>query len=80
MAIGVAPRTELLVDTPIRINRGIMVDETMRTNSPDVYACGDVAEAYDLILKQNRLLPLWPLAMLGGQVAGYNMAGKKNHL
>lgn len=77
MAIGVAPRTELLVETPIKINRGIVVDETMRTNIPDIYASGDVAEAYDLILNQNRLLPLWPLAMLGGQVAGYNMAGKK---
>lgn len=77
MAIGVAPRIELLVDTSIEINRGIVVDETMRTNIPNVYACGDVAEAYDLILKQNRLLPLWPLAMLGGKVAGHNMAGKK---
>jgi NAD(P)H-nitrite reductase large subunit len=49
----------------------------MQTNVPDVYASGDVAEAYDFILNQNRLLPLWPLAVLEGQVAGYNMAGKK---
>jgi NAD(P)H-nitrite reductase large subunit len=49
----------------------------MQTNVPDVYASGDVAEAYDFILDQNRLLPLWPLAMLEGQIAGYNMAGKK---
>jgi NAD(P)H-nitrite reductase large subunit len=28
-------------------------------------------------LNQNRLLPLWPLAILEGKVAGYNMAGKK---
>jgi NAD(P)H-nitrite reductase large subunit len=44
---------------------------------PDVYASGDVAEAYDFVMNQNRLLPLWPLAVLEGQVAGYNMAGKK---
>ena len=49
----------------------------MQTNVPDVYASGDVAEAYDFIMNQNRLLPLWPLAVLEGQVAGYNMAGKK---
>jgi NAD(P)H-nitrite reductase large subunit len=42
-----------------------------------VYASGDVAKAYDFILNQNRLLPLWPLAVLEGKVAGYNMAGKK---
>ena len=48
----------------------------MQTNVPGVYASGDVAEAYDFILDQNRLLPLWPLAVLEGKVAGYNMAGK----
>ncbi len=44
---------------------------------PNVYASGDVAEAYDFVLNQNRLLPLWPLAVAEGKVAGYNMAGKK---
>jgi NAD(P)H-nitrite reductase large subunit len=76
-AIGVIPRTELLAGTAIKINRGIVVDNTMQTNVPDVYASGDVAEAYDFVLGQNRLLPLWPLAMQEGQVAGYNMAGQK---
>jgi NAD(P)H-nitrite reductase large subunit len=49
----------------------------MQTNVPDVYASGDVAEAYDFIINQNRTLALWPLAVLEGRVAGYNMAGKK---
>ena len=77
VAIGVIPRTELVVGTAVKTNRGIVVDNLMQTNVPDVYASGDVAEAYDFILNQNRLLPLWPLAVLEGQVAGYNMAGKK---
>jgi len=77
VAIGVIPRTELVVGTTVKINRGIVVDNFMQTNVPDVYAAGDVAEAYDFILNQNRLLPLWPLAVLEGRVAGYNMAGKK---
>lgn len=77
VAIGIIPRTELVVGTEVKINRGIVVDNYMQTNVPDVYASGDVAEAYDFILNQNRLLPLWPLAVLEGKVAGYNMAGKK---
>jgi NAD(P)H-nitrite reductase large subunit len=77
VAIGVIPRTELVKETDVKINRGILVDKFMRTNIPDVYACGDVAEAHDFLLNGNRLLPLWPLAHLGGRVAGYNMAGKK---
>jgi NAD(P)H-nitrite reductase large subunit len=77
VAIGVIPRTELVTGTVVKTNRGIVVDNTMQTNVPDVYASGDVAEAYDFIMNQNRLLPLWPLAMLEGRVAGYNMAGQK---
>jgi NAD(P)H-nitrite reductase large subunit len=77
VAIGVIPRIELVKETPVKVNRGIVVDRSMRTNIPDVYACGDVAEAHDFLIDGNRLLPLWPLAHLGGRVAGYNMAGKK---
>jgi NAD(P)H-nitrite reductase large subunit len=77
VAIGVVPRTELVVGTEVKTNRGIVVDSSMRTSLPDIYAGGDVAEAYDFILNQNRLLPLWPLAVLEGKIAGYNMAGKK---
>lgn len=76
MAIGVIPRTDLVVGSAVKINRGIIVDNRMQTSVPDVYASGDVAEAYDFIINQNRTLPLWPLAILEGQVAGYNMAGK----
>jgi NAD(P)H-nitrite reductase large subunit len=77
IAIGVVPRTELVLGTAVKINRGIVVDSAMQTNVSDVYASGDVAEAYDFVMNQNRLLPLWPLAVLEGKVAGYNMAGKK---
>jgi NAD(P)H-nitrite reductase large subunit len=47
----------------------------MATSSSDVYACGDVAEAYDFIHGENRLTPIWPNAYIGGRVAGFNMAG-----
>jgi len=77
IAIGVIPRLELVSATDVKTNRGIIVDKFMRTNVSDVYASGDVAEAYDFVIGENRLLPLWPLAQLEGKVAGYNMAGKK---
>ena len=76
-AIGVTPRTELASQAGLKTNRGILVDKYMQTSMPDVYACGDVAEAYDFIQGTNRVLALWPLARIGGKVAGYNMAGQK---
>ncbi len=77
IAIGVIPRMELVSGTDVKTNRGILVDRFMQTNVSDIYASGDVAEAYDFVFGENRLLPLWPLAQLEGKVAGYNMAGKK---
>jgi len=77
VAVGVIPRTELAAQTDLKLNRGILVDRFMQTSVPNVYACGDVAEAYDFIHKTNRVLALWPIARIGGRVAGYNMAGQK---
>ncbi|MDD5083079.1 MAG: FAD-dependent oxidoreductase [Dehalococcoidales bacterium] len=75
IAIGVRPRTELAVQAGLEINRGIIVDRHLTSSHPDVYACGDVAEAYDFIYDVNRLTPIWPNAYLGGRTAGFNMAG-----
>jgi NAD(P)H-nitrite reductase large subunit len=75
VAIGVKPRTELAVNTPIAINRGIVVDRYMSTTCPDIYACGDVAESYDFIYGDNRLTPIWPNAYMQGRIAGLNMTG-----
>ena len=77
VAIGVLPRIELARGTEIKVNRGISVDKHMATSCPDVYSCGDAAEAYDFVYGANRLTPIWPNAYLGGRVAGYNMAGVK---
>jgi len=73
-AIGVQPRMELVADSKIKTNRGIVVDRHMATSRPDVYACGDAAEAYDFVSGENRLTPVWPNAFLGGRTAGFNMA------
>ncbi len=76
MAIGVRPRLDLVAGTPIKTNRGILVDRHMMTSSDGIYACGDAAEAYDFVYQSNRLSPIWPNAYIGGRVAGLNMAGR----
>lgn len=75
LAIGVRPRLELTAGTEIKVNRGILVDRFMATSVPDIYACGDVSEAYDFIYEENRVTPIWPNAYSGGRTAGFNMAG-----
>ena len=74
VAIGVLPRSELALDARLDTKRGIVVDQCMATSHPHVYACGDVAEGYDFVYRENRLSPIWPNAYIGGRIAGYNMA------
>lgn len=69
-SIGVTPNTTLVQDTAIKLNRGIVVDEKMRTNIESVYAAGDVAEIND------EIEGLWATAMEQGRVAGSNMVSK----
>lgn len=76
-AIGVTPRIDIIDPNQVKVNRGVVVDRFMETSVPDVYACGDAVEAFDFIWEDSRLLPLWPLAYIGGRVAGSNMAGVK---
>ncbi|MFC1979033.1 NAD(P)/FAD-dependent oxidoreductase [Chloroflexota bacterium] len=75
VAIGVVPRIDLAAAAGIEVNRGILVDRQMQTNASDVYACGDVAEAYDFVYDACRPVPIWPGAYIGGRTAGINMAG-----
>lgn len=75
VAVGVRPRMDLAAAAGLRVNRGVVVDQKMETSAPGVYACGDVAEAFDCIYGGNRVVPIWPGAYRGGRVAGLNMAG-----
>lgn len=49
-AIGLKPRTALATASGIAVNRGILVDEHLRTNIPDIYALGDGAELQGQVL------------------------------
>jgi NAD(P)H-nitrite reductase large subunit len=79
VAIGVIPNMDPFKDTSLRIEKGILVNERMETNIPDVYAAGDVTQAYDKILKGYRTIPIWPHAYVQGKTAGYQMVGNKKY-
>jgi NAD(P)H-nitrite reductase large subunit len=74
---GVKPNIDLILDTEIKLNEGILVDEYMKTNLPNIYAAGDVCEAFDFNLGQPVVNALWPHAVEQGKLAGINMAGSK---
>jgi 3-phenylpropionate/trans-cinnamate dioxygenase ferredoxin reductase subunit len=75
--IGIEPNIELAQAAGLGIENGILVDENLRTNHPDVYAAGDVASFYSLILKQRMRVEHEDNAQKMGMIAGKNMAGER---
>jgi pSer/pThr/pTyr-binding forkhead associated (FHA) protein/NADPH-dependent 2,4-dienoyl-CoA reductase/sulfur reductase-like enzyme len=75
VAIGIDPNVEFLQGSGITINRGIPVDERMRTNVDGVFAGGDVVEIQDPRVGRMITLGLWEPARHHGRIAGINMTG-----
>jgi NAD(P)H-nitrite reductase large subunit len=75
--IGVRPRIELAQAAGLEVERGILVNERMQTNIPNIYAAGDVALVYNPQTRQRVLNLLWFPARAQGHVAGTNMAGRE---
>lgn len=74
-AVGVRANTSLLKDIGGDVNRGIKVDDSMRTSVNDIYSAGDCTEGFDISFGQSRVLALLPNAYMQGYTAGRNMAG-----
>lgn len=76
IAIGVVPNKTLAERAGIKVNRGVLTDSKMETDTPGIFAAGDVAEAEDMLLGEKRVTPIWPNAFIQGRHAGLAMAGK----
>lgn len=68
---GVRPNIDIIENTQIKTNRGIIVNQFMETSVEDIYAAGDVAEY------QETNFGIWPVALKQGETAGLNMADVK---
>ncbi len=76
MATGIKTNLEWLNGSGVKVNRGVLVNDHLRTSVPNVYAAGDVAEGPDLVTGQAAVHAIEPTAMEHGRVAGANMAGR----
>ncbi len=73
--VGLKYYTEPLAGTGVELNKGVVTDSRLRTNLPDVYAAGDIAVFYDLMVGKHNQMGTWDNAMAHGKVVAHNMAG-----
>ncbi|HSP08375.1 MAG TPA: FAD-dependent oxidoreductase [Candidatus Dormibacteraeota bacterium] len=73
--VGLDYYTEPVAGTGAELKKGIVTDAKLRTSAPDVYAAGDVAVFYDLMVERHNQMGTWDNAEAHGRVAARNMAG-----
>lgn len=76
-ATGVKPNTGFVQGTHIEMDEGVLVDDCLQTSRPGIFACGDAAQARELLSGERRVLGLYPVAVQQGWIAGKNALGRK---
>ncbi len=74
--IGIEPNIELAESIGLTTEKGIIVDEFLRTGEADIYAAGDVAVFHNPALGKRMRVEHEDNANTMGRLAGRNMAGK----
>jgi 3-phenylpropionate/trans-cinnamate dioxygenase ferredoxin reductase subunit len=73
VGVGVAPRVELARDAGLEIDNGVVVDERLRSSAENVFAAGDVANAWHPFFEQRIRVEHWANALNQGPAAARSM-------
>ncbi len=76
VGIGAVPNTALAEQAGLAVDNGILVGQALRTEDPDVFAAGDVANAYNPVLDRRIRVEHWANALNGGAAAARSMLGQ----
>jgi 3-phenylpropionate/trans-cinnamate dioxygenase ferredoxin reductase subunit len=76
VGVGVDPAVDVIAGSGVHADNGILVDEYCRTNVPDIYAAGDVANHHHPVHQRRMRVEHWQNAMQQGAAAARSMLGK----
>lgn len=76
VGVGATPNTELAEQAGLPVDNGVLVDQSLRTDDPDVYAAGDVANAVHPLYEQRLRVEHWGNALHQGSAAAKAMLGR----
>ena len=74
--IGITPNVELAAAGGLAVNNGVVTDERLRTSDPDVFAAGDVANAFHPLLGKHIRVEHWANARHQPVAAAKAMLGQ----
>lgn len=76
LTVGVSPNVGFLKNTPLETGRGVLVDEYLQTNLPDVYAIGDCAELRRPRPGRKTVEAVWYTGRMMGETVAHTLTGK----
>ena len=76
VGIGAVPNTALAEDAGLEVDNGVVVDQSLATSDPHIFAAGDVANAYHPLLGRRIRVEHWANALNGGPAAALSMLGR----
>ncbi|WP_217913968.1 NAD(P)/FAD-dependent oxidoreductase [Miltoncostaea marina] len=76
LGVGVAPRTALAEAAGLAVENGVLVDATLESSAPGVFAAGDVANADHPFYGRRVRVEHWANALNQGLCAARNMLGR----
>jgi len=77
VGLGLTMNIDIFKDTALETNVGILTNEFLETNIPDVWAAGDVAEFYDVVSQRHHRMGTWDNSLNHGRHVAKNMLGAK---
>lgn len=77
LTTGVAPNVDFLRDSPIEVERGVLVNDCFETNVPDVYAVGDCAEFRGPTPGHPAIEQLWYTGRMHGETVARTICGER---
>jgi len=76
VGVGITPNTQLAADAGLEVGNGVVTDARLRSSDPDIYAAGDVANAYHPGLGRHIRVEHWANALHQPQAAARAMLGQ----
>jgi NADPH-dependent 2,4-dienoyl-CoA reductase/sulfur reductase-like enzyme len=76
VGIGAIPATGLAADAGLDVGNGVIVDAGLHSSAPDMFAAGDVANAYHPLYKKHVRVEHWANALNGGPAAARSMLNR----
>ena len=77
LTVGVSPNIDFVRFGEIELAKGILVNDFLETNVPDVYAIGDCAQIREPIEGRRPIEAVWYVGRMMGETVAYNVCGKK---